>query len=60
MSDVVDQKRWNFGIRRSVLNGLRAAGRLTKLTGGGSTEIEFEKEIQTRLYAEIVAYTEVP
>ena len=55
MSDIVDQKRWGICGFVSVLNGLRAAGQLTKLTGGGSTEMSL-KEIQTRLYAEIVAY----
>ena len=55
MSDVIDQKRWGICGFVSVLNGLRAAGQLTKLTGGGSTEMSL-KEIQTRLYAEIVAY----
>jgi hypothetical protein len=55
MSDIVNQDRWGICGFVSVLNGLRAAGQLTKLSGGQSPEMSL-KEIQTRIYAEIVTY----
>ena len=55
MADIVDQDRWGICGFVSVLNGLRAAHKLTKWTDGKSSELSLP-EIQTRLYAEIVTY----
>lgn len=55
MPEIIDQSRWGICGFVSVLNGLRDAGQLTKVTGGGTTALSL-KEIQTRLYAEIVSY----
>lgn len=52
MSDIVDQDQWGICGFVSVLNGLRAAGKLIKFSG---TQMSLE-EIQTQLYAEIVTY----
>lgn len=52
MSDIVDQDQWGICGFVSVLNGLRAAGKLVNFTGG---QLSLE-DIQTRLYAEIVTY----
>jgi hypothetical protein len=56
MPVIIEQKFWGICGFVSVLNGLRAAGLITKWTGPqqwGDMPLE---EIQTRLYAEIVAY----
>jgi hypothetical protein len=55
MPDIIDQDRWGICGFVSVLNGLRDAGLLTKLVNGTPTQMPL-KEIQTRLYAETVAY----
>jgi hypothetical protein len=55
MPDIIDQDRWGICGFVSVLNGLRTAGLLTKLTGSGEREMTLE-ELQTQLYAEIVTY----
>jgi hypothetical protein len=55
MPDIIDQDRWGICGFVSVLNGLRTAGLLTKMTDTGEQQMDL-KEIQTRLYAEIVAY----
>jgi hypothetical protein len=55
MPTIIDQDRWGICGFVSVLNGLRTAGLLTKLTDTGEQEMDLE-ELQTRLYAEIVTY----
>jgi hypothetical protein len=56
MPEIIDQKRWGICGFVSVLNGLRSAGLITKWTGGQTWGDMPLAEIQTRLYAEIVAY----
>jgi hypothetical protein len=55
MPNIIDQDRWGICGFVSVLNGLRKAGLLTKMTDTGEEKMDL-KEIQTRLYAEIVTY----
>ena len=55
MSEIVNQGNWGICGFVSVLNGLRAAGKLTKWTASGSVSFSLP-EIQTRIYAEIVTY----
>src|ERR1700722_14014274 len=55
MAEIIDQDQWGICGFVSVLNGLRAAGLLTKVSKDGDEELSLE-EIQTRLYAEIVTY----
>jgi hypothetical protein len=55
MAEIIDQDQWGICGFVSVLNGLRTAGLLTKMTANGARAMSLD-EIQTQLYAEIVAY----